>query len=118
METIKDIGKFIKWQWNKLDAPSKFALCMLSWFATLPIGLFIVGFTFLGYWFGFAVVVGVCFLIKAVAEVIMESWRKFQNEQEAERQRVVDRLRGDVVYDRAEDILSKLKARHSGIKKI
>jgi hypothetical protein len=114
METIKEIGKFIKWQWDKIDTPTKFLLLTLIWMISLLIGLYIIGPVAFAWWFGGFGVFLLGLILKATVETVMESWKKFQQEQEAERQAVVDRLRGDVIPfqgSRAEDIIAKLKAR-------
>lgn len=125
METIKDIGKFIAWHWKGLSSTEK---------VLLPFLLIVVSIFPCVYFFGLIYILfvlgGIClFVIGALTRLVWMmlrgSWDKFQSEQDAERQRVADKLRGHVPEPehelfndvlrrqrQAQDILQKLRARN------
>ncbi len=119
METIKQIGKFIIWWWEGLSPSTRSFSLMTIWISSLLPGLYFFGPAYFLVFFGSFILFLLSVLIKWMYDGIMESWTKFQMEQDRERQRVADKLRGSVpdIYarpastDRAQEILAKLRAK-------
>jgi hypothetical protein len=120
METIKQIGKFIAWWWKGLSRSTKLYIPLTIWTLLLIPGLYFFGSLYFIVFFAAFILYYLGVLVRIVYIEIKESWMLFQAEQDRERQRVADKLRGHVsdIYaqrdekiDRAQEILAKLRAK-------
>jgi len=119
METnkTKEIGKFIAWWWKGLDSSTRKFIPTFAWILSLLPGVYFFGPIYFAFFFGSFALFLLFLLGRAIWRGVKKSWARFQEEQESERQRVADRLRGHVpdLYatrrtDLAQDILNKLRA--------
>jgi predicted RND superfamily exporter protein len=96
MVLIKEIGEYLQWRWKNLDKSEKFFIPFMSWTLIIVPSIHFFGLVSFIFWFIGVAGALVVILLIIVCKEIKKSWNMFRAEQEAERQRVVDRYRRDV----------------------
>jgi hypothetical protein len=118
METskTKEIGKFLTWWWEGLGSSNRKFISALTYVLSLLPGIFFFGPMYFAFFFGSFALFLLFLLGREVWRGVNKSWARFQEEQESERQRVANKLRGSVpdIYanpeDRVSEILRRLKS--------